>query len=311
MALAMAVGGGVVHDDVVHLTVDHSGEGQSGVVVLHLLAGQALEAVAVGIVGVAVNVDGAGGAALATDLGVLLALQDLLHVLFGLALIKVGAIAGDHQVLVGAVVGIAEGNDLLTGGGDGQAGHTDIAQTLLHGGNHSLKLHILDNQLFAQVLSQAGGDLQVDTEELAVLHHLEGLKAGGGGHDQLILSRVLLSGGNLVGGAVTEVVVADLVEGAVLFDLLQILVDLSQQLGILFVHAESVLLFGQGDVDDLDLLGGVVTLLAASAAQRSQDDHNGQNGNKLFHNYTLLVKFVSTGLSVDKGDNTPFLRICQ
>ena len=131
----------------------------------------------------------------------------------------------------------------------------------------SVEIHVVDDEFHAELVSEELCDLHVDTDILVAVHVLEGLEAGVGSDNELILGGVELSRGNGVRSAVAEVVVADLVEGAVLHDLLDEGVGLLEKLGLCLVDAESVFLFGEVDVNDLDCL------FAAAAGREADGEH--------------------------------------
>lgn len=125
---------------------------------------------------------------------------------------------------------------------------------LTDGKADSVKIHILDNKLFAELLCYVSRKLHINAVVILALGVLKRLESGVGSNYKLIFALVESCGLDCNGGAVAEVVVADLIKSAVGLDLLEDLVDLCKQLGLSLINAECILFIGKIIFDDLNFL---------------------------------------------------------
>ena len=134
------------------------------------------------------GVDVAGGAPLGAD-----------HLLAQIVQGHVGAfLDDDHLHALG--VGVREVHDHLAVLVDGNTGHHDVGLALLHSQQRGVEVHVVHDQLQAQLLGDGAGDFHVDALERAVIgDHLVGREGGVGGHDQL----TRLDGGESSGGSLS------------------------------------------------------------------------------------------------------------
>ena len=166
---------------------------------------------------------------------------------------------------------------------------------LTDGEADGVEVHILDNELLAELLGNIGGDLHVDAVVVIALHVLKGLESGVGRNNELILALIENCGLDSLGSSVAEILVADSVECSVALHLFDYVVYLSKQLGLILVNTESILLVGQVIVYNLDR-GGLflvfVILVAAAGCKRgayaNERKHEGDYLRKLFHDVFLL-----------------------
>ena len=170
------LGRGLVDDHGVHLAVEQILHGHDAVVI----GDHMVLAVVVGAV------DVAGGGPLGAD-----------ELLAQVVQSDVGALGHDDDLDAGGVA-VREVHDQQAVLGDGQAGHADVALTLLDRQLGGVEVHVVNDQLQAQLVSDGAGDLGVDAHHIAaVVGHLIGREGGIGGHDEL----AGLHGGQLGGGA--------------------------------------------------------------------------------------------------------------
>ena len=125
---------------------------------------------------------------------------------------------------------------------------------LTDGKADSVKIHILDNKLFAELLCYVSRKLHINAVVILALGVLKRLESGVGSNYKLIFALVESCGLDCNGSAVAEVVVADLIKSAVGLDLLEDLVDLCKQLGLSLINAECILFIGKIIFDDLNFL---------------------------------------------------------
>ena len=112
----------------------------------------------------------------------------------------VGALLDDDHLHTGGI-GVGEVHDRQTLLVDGDARHDHVAHAGLGGLQGGGEVHVVDDQLQAQLVGDGLGDLHVDALKAAVIGgHLIGREGGVGGHDEF----ALLNGGELAvvaGGA--------------------------------------------------------------------------------------------------------------
>ena len=118
-------------------------------------------------------VDVAGGAALGAD-----------HLLAQVVQGDVGTFGNDNHLHAGGI-GLGEVHDQQAVIVDGQTSHNHVGLAFLSSQQGSVKVHVVDLQLQAQLLSDGGSDLDVDAFEAAgVGGHLIGRECSVGGHGQ-------------------------------------------------------------------------------------------------------------------------------
>ena len=101
--------------------------------------------------------------------------------------LDVRAFGNDDDLYAGRI-GLCEVNVLLALISDGQAGHSDVGLAALDGSDDRTELHVVNYELKAELLSDQGCDLDVDSLESAVVgDHLVG-------RERSVCSHVKLAG---------------------------------------------------------------------------------------------------------------------
>ncbi len=97
------------------------------------------------------------------------------------------AVLGDDDHLYAGGIADGEVHLLLTIRGDGHAGQSQIGLAALDGLRDGIELHVVDQQLQAELPGDGRRDFRIDAGNLAALHVLIGREGRIGGHGELPL----------------------------------------------------------------------------------------------------------------------------
>ena len=246
------------------------------------------------------GIDEAGGGVLGADLDVLALIDQAEELVDGL---NRGALGNDDDLHAGGVaLGEADGLEALVG--DGHAGHAHVDLAGDNGRDDGVKVHVLNVELHAELVSDQAGDDGVDADDGLVLIELVGREGGVGAHGEHfgVGRDVLLEGRQLA--LAGDVVVNDLSDGAVVDQRGQRGVDAVEQIGVFLRDGDGVILGDVLGVQNLELDGGVSGLgggvggafrrgsavVAAAGGERSNHQHSQKQGDEFFHfEYPLFI----------------------
>ena len=116
---------------------------------------------------------------------------------------------------------------------------------------YRIKIHVLDHQFLSKLFCKKGCQFHIDPVIIIALCIFKGFKSRIGSYHKLILGSIQLCRLHCFRLAVAEILVADLVKGAVLQDLCDKCVRLLQKFRLIFVHAECIFFIRQINIDHL------------------------------------------------------------